>query len=381
MSFKLKGTLIIHYTYFSGRRLVISTGEHIEPSLWNATKQRPKSNPTLKTLLDRFESRVSETHLQLRSQFETVTPESLRAAINREIKTGGKRENLMEWVKRHLSESKLNKGTLATHDNAYKLLKSYSGCKDFSDITPTWFETFQHSLETDGYSANYIAITISIIKSWMKQSGDQGLHRNESYKLFTVGTVDTDAIYLTSDELSAIKRVELSPSQSRIRDRFLISAYTGLRFSDNISLTADSIQNGFIRNRNKKTDAVIVVPIHAVVAEILSRYPSGLPKSVTNARTNIVLKKIGELAKINTMVEISRTIGGKVVTTSVPKYELICTHSGRRSFATNAVKAGIPTSAVRTITGHSTESSFNRYLRISQEENAEALQSHSFFNQ
>ena len=364
---KPKSTLIMYHCYFNGRRLVLSTSEHCDSKDWSTTKQRPKSNPTLTTLLNRFDAKVNEIHLKLRAEFETVTPESLRATVQRDILTGGKRETLVEFADRSIKESKLKAGSLSVQQSAYKIFKAYPGVKNFNDISPTWMTGFKQAMEVDGYSSTYISLTISVIKSWMNQAGQQGLHRNESYKTFTMAVDAVDSIYLTSDELSAIRKADLSPALDRVRSRFLISCYTGLRFSDNLALTPDSIRDGFIHNRNIKTGSTVIVPISPVVQEILDRYPNGLPKSVTNAQANISLKKIGKISGITAMIN------------GVPKYELICTHTGRRSFSSNAILAGIPSTAVRKITGHATEASFNRYIRISQLENAEALQNHSFF--
>lgn len=62
----------------------------------------------------------------------------------------------------------------------------------------------------------------------------------------------------------------------------------------------------------------------------------------------------------------------------VPKYKLISSHTARRSFATNAYKAGVPTIAIMKITGHTKESTFLKYIRVSAEENAELLSQHPF---
>jgi len=42
--------------------------------------------------------------------------------------------------------------------------------------------------------------------------------------------------------------------------------------------------------------------------------------------------------------------------------------------------AGIPTLSIMKITGHKTERSFMRYIRISQEENARLIAAHPYFN-
>ncbi|MDO9580464.1 MAG: hypothetical protein Q7J06_07845 [Bacteroidales bacterium] len=94
---------------------------------------------------------------------------------------------------------------------------------------------------------------------------------------------------------------------------------------------------------------------------------------------NQYLKVIGELAGLSNKISITRTKGGKKTKTAIPKYMLIHTHSCRKSFATNAFLAGVPTLAIMKITGHTTENQFLKYVKISEEENANNLINHKFF--
>ena len=80
------------------------------------------------------------------------------------------------------------------------------------------------------------------------------------------------------------------------------------------------------------------------------------------------------------MTETTITKGGKVEKKSLPKFKLISTHTARRSFATNIFIAGVPSISIMKITGHKSERSFLQYIRISQEENADNLIKHPFFN-
>jgi len=95
---------------------------------------------------------------------------------------------------------------------------------------------------------------------------------------------------------------------------------------------------------------------------------------------NRYLKELGEVAGIDEPVIITRTQGGEKVSETKRKFELISTHTARRSFATNAYKAGVPSLAIMTITGHKTEEAFMRYIQVSKEENAVLMAKHPFFN-
>ena len=95
---------------------------------------------------------------------------------------------------------------------------------------------------------------------------------------------------------------------------------------------------------------------------------------------NDYLKEIGEEAKITDTVKTAITKGGETKNTVNKKFDLITTHTARRSFATNAYLADVPSISIMKITGHRTESSFMKYIRISQEDNANKLINHPFFN-
>ena len=163
-----------------------------------------------------------------------------------------------------------------------------------------------------------------------------------------------------------------------VRDRFIIGAFTGLRVSDYGRLSEANIGADTIRIKTTKTGAVVVVPIHPWVRNILQ---SGFDASIhiSDQKMNKHLKEIAKMAGIDEEITLNKNVGGKNEQRTFRKYELVCTHTARRSFATNAYKAGVPTIAIMKITGHTKESTFLRYIKVSAEENAEMLRKHNFW--
>ena len=76
---------------------------------------------------------------------------------------------------------------------------------------------------------------------------------------------------------------------------------------------------------------------------------------------------------IDETIKIKHTIGGVLKEEDFKKYELISSHTGRRSFASNAYLAGIPSITIMKITGHKTESAFLKYIKITPEEHARKM--------
>lgn len=188
-----------------------------------------------------------------------------------------------------------------------------------------------------------------------------------------------DKIYLTLDEIKAIFDLKLDGTLAKIRDRFLIGCVTGLRFSDYSRFNGEHLNGNIVKILTKKVNREVVIPAHRLLLETLERNNNILPESYTLRYYNMILKIIGSMAGINDFVKIEEKVEGTVVNKLVRKFELITTHTARRSFATNAYLAKIPVAKIMLITGHSTETAFFRYIRISKMENAQELVNHEFF--
>ncbi len=106
-----------------------------------------------------------------------------------------------------------------------------------------------------------------------------------------------------------------------------------------------------------------------------------MPEPISDQKMNVYLKELGKLAGLDEVVQTSITKGGKNILKSSPKYQEITTHTARRSFATNAYLAGLDSVTIMKITGHKTETSFMKYIKVTAEENALKLLNHPYFNQ
>lgn len=219
----------------------------------------------------------------------------------------------------------------------------------------------------------------------MNEAVERGLTSNLIFRSKRFKTIheNSEGIYLSVEDLSKIAKHDLSNNLrlDRVRDLFLIGCYTGLRFSDLTKLKEENfIQNGTqAKIKTEKTGQIVIIPLNTIVKTLLNKYDGVPPSAISNQKMNAYLKEIGELAEIDEEVLISLTKGGKNQSTSFKKYELITVHTARRSFATNAFLNDVPSISIMKITGHRTENAFMKYIKISQEENANKLTDHPFF--
>ena len=191
---------------------------------------------------------------------------------------------------------------------------------------------------------------------------------------------EVQAIYLTLDELDRLNKLKnLSKEARAVCDRFLLGCFTALRFSDYSVLTSKNIVGDNIEIKTRKTGVKVVIPIHPVVCEILKRNKGEFPPLPSQQSFSATLKRICKKAGIDNEILYERTVGLKIVRKRVKKYMLVSSHTARRTGATNMYLAGIPTFRIMLLTGHSTEESFFKYIRIGKEENANVLAEHPFF--
>ncbi len=133
-----------------------------------------------------------------------------------------------------------------------------------------------------------------------------------------------------------------------------------------------------LKVRTEKTDEEVIIPLHTVAKSILDKY-SGTPRLISNQKFNQYIKEVCRIVGLTDLVTLTRTCGGKKVKTTNEKCDVVSSHTARRSFATNAYKAGVPTLAIMAITGHRTEKVFLKYIKVTKEEHASLASQHDFF--
>ena len=185
--------------------------------------------------------------------------------------------------------------------------------------------------------------------------------------------------------MDKIEKLDLSknPRLDKVRDILIMNCYLGLRYEDLAKLTKDHfVENASkMKLTTKKTGSKVIVPLHRKVKAILAKYGGKPPEMMRSQKLNDYYKELGEKAKINNTEIIISTVGGKRQEDRYKKYELMATHIGRRTFATRMIRAKMDKKIVMMFTGHTKEESFDRYVGITEDETANEMMNHPFFNE
>ena len=193
-----------------------------------------------------------------------------------------------------------------------------------------------------------------------------------------------DNIYLDETELQSLADLDLTaiPYLDRVRDQFLVLAWTGQRFSDLDQLVKDNIlEDGLCKRfiiKQTKTSETVEIPILPQVQAILDKYNYNMPRVIDNQVFNRFIKEVARMAGINSKVKISHTEQKKdgtagEVTRTYEKWEKVASHTGRRSFVTNLFMRGIDVLEIMRISGHRDISVFKDYIKASRSENANSV--------
>jgi len=299
---------------------------------------------------------------------------------------------LIPYGKKHIARSSATKkkSTIVQYQNCLNHLTEYEKQKNkritFDGVDHQFYDSlldFCHSHLN--FSANSVGKLIKNIKLLMGLAMEEGLHTNMFYKSrsFKKPQETADTIYLSMDELQKISNTVLPKYLENVRDLFLLGCYTGLRFSDYNKLTKDRFikDDTMLKVRTEKTDETVIIPLHPEAKRIIEKHHlKGGLHLITNQNFNKFIKDVCRLAGISETTIITRTVGGKKIRISKPKHDLVASHTARRSFATNAYLAGVPTLAIMSITGHKTELSFLKYVKVTKEEQAKLIMEHAFFS-
>lgn len=258
------------------------------------------------------------------------------------------------------------------------------------DINDNFKKEFVDYSKSQKYAQNTMQRELVFIKTFCKHARFLGIETHPQLDSLRLDRAKVEKVFLTFDELKTIENIEknkLTESLENAKDWLIISCYIGQRVSDFLRFTNDMIRiedsQSFIEFTQKKTDKIMTVPVHPKVIEILNKRNGMFPYAISDQKYNDYIKTVCEIAELTQMVTGSKLIETKPksgifrkVTKEYRKCDLVTSHIGRRSFASNFYGT-IPTSLLINITGHSTETMFLTYIGKSNKDLAK--ETHKYF--
>ena len=395
---------------FASKRIEFTTGYRIDAAKWDTDKQRVRNGCT-----NKLKQSASEINASLLGYYTEVQEIFKKFEVEEIMSTPEQIKEAFNALHRPIEEVKPRKST----PNAfYKVFDEFvRDCGRQNDWTDSTYEkfaavknhlmNFRDELTFDFFDekglndyVNYlrdvkemrnstIGKQLSFLKWFLRWAFKKGLHQNNAYDSYKPKLKSTQKkiIFLTWEELNKLREFEIPATKQaldRVRDVFLFQCFTGLRYSDVFNLRKSDIKDDHIEVTTVKTSDSLIIELNNHSKAILDKYKDVafeddkvLPV-ITNQKMNDYLKELAELAGIDEPVRQTYYRGNERIDEVTPKYALLGTHAGRRTFICNALALGIPPQVVMKWTGHSDYKAMKPYINIADDIKANAM---SKFNQ
>lgn len=282
------------------------------------------------------------------------------------------KKNLAEWEAKTIKEK--SKSTLMPDFSLSFRKINLKFIEDFRD----YLGKAQYTLKINGkevlknYKINYIDKQIKGLKQFIKAAIDPGKYvETFSWDSIPTEEIEVDSVITDFDEIQQVYDTKLTEqTEQKVRDKYIVNCFLGMRYGDFNRLDKHVFKTKTIKGkkytvysgRDQKTDSNIEFAIHPIAEAILEEYNFDLPK-ISAQEFNRVIKIVTAKAGLTELVRIREVRGNEKIFIDIPKNKLIGSHTMRRSFCTNFYVEGVPIQAIMSISGHSTEEEFLKYIK------------------
>ena len=397
---------------FASKRIEFTTGYRIDAAKWDADKQRVKNGCSnkLKQSASEINASLLEYYTEIQSIFKRFevedvmpTPEQIKEAFNALHKPVSeepkpKKEALPcdffqvfdDFVEDCGRQNNWTDSTFEKFAAVKNHLTNFREGLTFEFFDERGLNDYVGYLRDVKEMRNTtIGKQLSFLKWFLRWAFKKGVHQNNAYDSYKPKLKSTQKkiIFLTWDELNRLREFKIPSNKQaleRVRDVFLFQCFTGLRYSDVFNLRRSDIKGDHIEVTTVKTSDSLIIELNKHSKAILDKYKdvafedNKVLPVITNQKMNDYLKELAELADIDEPIRQTYYKGNERIDEVTPKYALLGTHAGRRTFICNALALGIPPQVVMKWTGHSDYKAMKPYIDIADDIKANAM---SKFNQ
>lgn len=377
---------------YSSNRIELSTGIRIDRNKWDDSKKKVKNNCTnkLKQSASDINAKLSEYELELQNIFKRFeieeripNKEEIKYLFNLALENQGnssKEKMFFDYFDEFVKENgRLKNWTTSTYKKFGTVknhLWDFNPKLSFSYLNEKGLTNYVEFLRSVPEMRNStIEKQIGFLKWFLRWAKSKGYNNNFAYETFKPKLKSTQKkiIFLNQEELKKLKEYKVPNNKSyleRVKDVFIFLCYSGIRYSDAYNLKRSDVKEDYFEITTVKTGDSLVIELNKNTKDILEKYKDipfvknkALPV-ISNQKMNDYLQELAELAGIDEPIRITFYKGNDRIDEVTPKYKLLGTHAGRRTFICNALSLGIPVNVVMKWTGHSDYKSMKPYIDI-----------------
>lgn len=388
---------------FASNRVDFSTGYRIDVSKWDNEKQKVKNGCTnkLKQTASDINSDLLKYYTQIQEIFKVFeiqniipSPDILREkfSIFNSSKDSKSKKNAINFLnvfdKFTLECGRQNNWTESTFEKFESVknhLIAFNGNLSFESFSEKGLNDYVAFLRDNKKMRNStITKQLGFLKWFLRWANHKGYNKLIEYESFKPKLKNTPkkVIFLTTEDLKQLQEYKIPESKQyleRVRDVFLFCCYSSLRYSDVYNLKRSNIKKNHIEVTTVKTADSLIIDLNDYTRGILKKYSEVYFENdkvlpvISNQKMNDYIKELAELANINEPIQETYYRGNERIDTVSPKYALLGTHAGRRTFICFALSLGIPVQVIMKWTGHSDYKAMKPYIDVQDSIKASAM--------
>ena len=339
-----------------GKRVLFSTKVYLTPKQWNAKKKLVVRHPeadNLNYMIHELIMELERKEMEIWRQGQEVTLNHLKKVMRL-----GNGPSFILFVKETIDTSSYKESTRKNLATTLKWLSRFKPNLNFGGVNPRMLHRFEAFLYQNGCCTNTVAKHMKHLKSFVNAAINKGYLKAEEYAFqrYRIKVEESKHTYLLPEELQKLEALTIPdrPTLGHTLDAFLFCCYTGLRYSDFVSLTEKNFImkecHPWLTYRSIKTNIEVNLPLHLPFEgkawNILCKYSddrNAFFKLRTNTCINHDLKKIGKLAGIDNCFTF---------------------HSARHTNATLLIYDGVSITTVQKLLGHQNISTTQIYSDV-----------------
>jgi integrase len=275
-------------------------------------------------------------------------------------------------------------------DKAERTIKGYTTVKNYltrfqesTKYTLTWDnidvkfidKLKKYTFITERKQVGYYAKITRVLSTFLHWAEERNYYQGKIYDKLKVEEPEREVVFLSMDELLVFMDYNFEIHRlNKVKDLYCFASFTGLRYSDVISLRREHINNKLLTKTQVKTGYVKTLPLNDFALKILKKYEEDenpLPKmSIQNINEylkegcGIIASKQLPKTGFNRLVIKKSVIGSETTEVSLPLHESITFHTARKTFITNSIMLGVNIKALQDMGAPKKEKDLKKYLKI-----------------
>ncbi|WP_312297972.1 phage integrase SAM-like domain-containing protein [Chryseobacterium sp.] len=368
-----------------GSRIRKNIGASVLEKYWDGSRVKPNSKREssnnyqfINDKLQKAEERINDIFFFFRASKLEFSKELFLKKFESEKEVAKITFDFFECFKEFVEVGKLSKAynTTKAQNTVKNFLQDFQKDRDylieFDSLNDHFFEELSRYCFIDKeIKNNYFAKIVAVLKTMLRWSIKKGYTDNRNFEDFKASEHDIDIIYLTFEELMKLYEYEFKTDRlNHVKDFYCMGCFTGLRFSDLSKLHLANISNEHIILSLQKTKTQNhAIKLNKYAKAILEKYKGTIYEplpSISSQKFNDYIKECCELAEIDTLITINWFVGTKKVSKTVPKYELITSHTARKTFITNSLLLGMEPKAIKKIANIKKDAVLDKYMKVTE---------------